>query len=106
MLRGRCGGAVAGAMLQWQVDDKCSDLDRLEHVVSEELLQLFVGVVDAELFEAVDLEVLEPEHVEHPDVVQAVELTGLGSAITVRGSSADEKKTEKTRDRRGGHLRC
>lgn len=43
------------------------NLLELEDVVVEVLLQLLVGVVDAKLFEAVDIEVLESEYVQHSD---------------------------------------
>ena len=39
----------------------------LEDVLYEELLQMLVRVVDAQLFEAVCCEVLEAENVEHTD---------------------------------------
>ena len=41
----------------------------LEYPLVEELLQLLVAVVDAELLERVDGEVLEASNVQHPDVV-------------------------------------
>ena len=43
----------------------------LEDRREEELLQLLVGEVDAELLEGVDLEPLEAVHVEQPDVPRA-----------------------------------
>jgi hypothetical protein len=44
-------------------------LFELEHVVIEELLELLVRVVDAELLEAVVLEDLEASNVQHADEV-------------------------------------
>ena len=46
----------------------------LEDVLHEELLQVLVGVVDAELLEAVRVEVLEAEDVEDPDGALVTEL--------------------------------
>ena len=40
---------------------------QLEDVLDEELLQILVGVVDADLLETVQTESLEPEYVQHPD---------------------------------------
>jgi hypothetical protein len=37
----------------------------LEDVLNEELLKVLIGVVDAELFETVRLEVFESENVQH-----------------------------------------
>ena len=46
----------------------------LEDVLHEELLQVLVGVVDAELLEAVRVEVLEAEDVKDPDGALVTEL--------------------------------
>ena len=46
----------------------------LEDVLHEELLQVLVGVVDAELLEAVRVKVLEAEDVEDPDGALVTEL--------------------------------
>jgi hypothetical protein len=37
----------------------------LEDVLNEELLEVLIGVVDAELFETVRLEIFESENVQH-----------------------------------------
>ena len=46
-----------------------TDLLKLEDVLVEVILQVFVGVVDTELFEAVASKVLKPKDVQHPDGV-------------------------------------
>ena len=54
----------------------------LENTLVEELLELLVTVVDAELLEAVDLEVLEAGNIKHPDEgVRVVEREALVDAL-------------------------
>lgn len=50
-----------------RLEQGCTHLLQLEDVLVEVVLQLFVGVVDAELLEAVPLEVLKAKDVEDPD---------------------------------------
>ena len=48
--------------------NSCNHLLKFEDVLIEEVLELFVSVVDTELFESVAiLEVLKSEHVEQPN---------------------------------------
>ena len=54
-----CGGRSAARLVR--------ELLGLEDGAQEEVLQLLVGVVDAQLLERVDLEDLEAEDVEEPD---------------------------------------
>ena len=79
----------------------------LEGALVEELLELLVTVVNAELFEAVDLEVLETGNIEHTnegvgglereaqvdttdDPVEQLRVEGLGKGVTTELSILDE----------------
>ena len=94
---GGCRGAAAARLVVGEVDELprhalgAVDLGlRLEHAPEEELLQLLVGVVDAQLLEAVVREALEPEDVEQPDVVLLRQLVGVVLAADEGVDPADE----------------
>ena len=59
----------------------------------EVLLQLLVGEVDVELFEAVHFEVLEPEDVEHPN--KGERLSSLDASIDPLQDPAEEIGVER-----------
>ena len=65
----------------------------LEDVLDEELLQVLVGVVDAELLEGVGAKVFEAEDVEDADrrLVFAVNLVGLGDGRVDFSDDVDEE---------------
>ena len=62
---------------------------QLEDVLHEELLQVLVGEVDAELLERVRLEVLEAENVQDPDLTPASGVLQVGSGTKSEVISSD-----------------
>lgn len=59
--------AVLGEGVKGKRGERVTHLLQLEDVLVEIVLQFFVGVVDAELLEAVVLIVLEAKDIQHPD---------------------------------------
>ena len=64
---------------------------RLKHAREEELLQLLVGEVDAELLEGVVLEVLKAEDVEQTDIRQLGRLLAAGKVAVNLGDDPVEQ---------------
>ena len=70
---------------------------RPTHRVVEELLQLLVGVVDAELFEAVDVEDLESGDVEDADEGGALPLGAVQRAVDAGDDPLEEPLVHRLR---------
>lgn len=74
---------------------KSKEEARLEDKPEEELLQLLVGKVDAELLISVHQEALEPVHVEQPnEVALGIELATESQVNLERGQSSVGKGGE------------
>jgi hypothetical protein len=54
-------------------------LFQLENVLIEKLLQLFIGIINAQLFKAIFLKIFESENVQHPDEA----MRGIGGNSTL-----------------------
>ena len=63
----------------------------LEDAGEEELLQLFVGKVDAELLEGIGLELLEAKDVEETNVAHITERLAIGDKIVDAGDEPIEE---------------
>ena len=66
---------------------------QLENVLVEEVLQVLVGVVDTQLFEAILLEILEPKDVEDGDDVLDVLAGGLAADDLVQSGDEPGEQT-------------
>jgi len=64
----------------------------------EELMQLLVRIVDAELLEAVEREILEAKDVEHPEEPRAV-LTRIRAVVDVMYQPSESARVERLRHR-------
>lgn len=81
-------------------------LFQLEDMSDEELLQIFVGIVDAKLFKAIDLEVLKPKDIEDTDggsVVTVVWLRLVDGRIDF-ADDPDKHSTVNAFDERVSHV--
>jgi hypothetical protein len=79
-------------ILVWSGNDLCclGHKNLFAHRVVEELLQLFVGVVDAELLEAVDVKDLKSGNVEDADERGALALGAVQGPVDPRHDPLEE----------------